>query len=103
MAEWVRVADVDELAVGELLGLQAAGRSIVLANVDGDVYALEDQCSHQELPLSAGFLEGDRLECIWHGAQFDVCTGRAMSLPAIRPVKTFNVEIRDSDIFIEVD
>jgi nitrite reductase/ring-hydroxylating ferredoxin subunit len=103
MAEWVRVADVDELAVGELLGLQAAGRSIVLANVDGDVYALEDQCSHQELPLSAGFLEGDRLECIWHGAQFDVCTGRAMSLPAIRPVKTFNVEIRESDIFIEVD
>ena len=50
----------------------------------------------------AGFLEGDRLECTWHGAQFDVCSGRATSLPAIRPVKTFNVEIRDSDIYIDV-
>ena len=102
MAAWIRVAGLEELPPGELLGVEAASTEIVLANVDGDIYALEDRCSHQDLPLSAGFLESDRLECTWHGAQFDACTGRAMSLPAIRPVKTFNVEIRESDIFVEV-
>jgi nitrite reductase/ring-hydroxylating ferredoxin subunit len=102
VANWIRVAAVEAVPTGELLGVEAAGKPIVLANVDGDLYALEDQCSHQEFPLSDGFLEGDRLECAWHGAEFDVCTGRAMSLPAIRPVKTFNVEIRESDIFIDV-
>jgi len=101
--DWVRVAGADELPAGELLGVEAGGSQIVLANVDGDVYALLDQCSHEDLPLSAGILEGDRLECTWHGAQFDVCSGRATSLPAIRPVKTFNVEIRDSDIYVDVE
>lgn len=102
MAAWIRVAGVGEVPPGELLGVEADGTEIVLANVDGDVYALEDRCSHQDLPLSAGLLEGDRLECTWHGAQFDTCTGRAMSLPAIRPVKSFNVEIRESDIYVQV-
>ena len=103
MPDWVRVAGAAELPAGELLGVEAGGMQMVLANVDGDVYALLDRCSHQDLPLSAGLLEGDRLECTWHGAQFDVCSGRATSLPAVRPVKTFNVEIRDSDIYVDVE
>ncbi|MEE8184604.1 MAG: Rieske 2Fe-2S domain-containing protein, partial [Acidobacteriota bacterium] len=80
----------------------AGEQKIVLANVAGAVYALLDECSHQELPLSAGFLEGERLECTWHGAQFDVCSGRALSLPAIRPVKVFQVDVRGSDIYVDV-
>jgi nitrite reductase/ring-hydroxylating ferredoxin subunit len=97
------VAGVDELPAGELLGVEAEGKKIVLANVAGDLYALLDQCSHEDLPLSAGLLEGERLECVWHGAQFDVCSGRATSLPAIRPVKTFDVDIRGSEIYVDVD
>ena len=74
----------------------------MLANVEGDIYALLDRCSHQDFPLSDGELDGDRLECIYHGAQFDVRTGRAMQLPAIRPVKTFPVEVRDDAVFVQV-
>ncbi|NIU51389.1 MAG: Rieske 2Fe-2S domain-containing protein, partial [Thermoplasmata archaeon] len=59
--------------------------------------------SHEDLPLSAGLLEGDRLECIWHGATFDVCSGQATGLPAIRPVRTFDVDIRDAEIFVDLD
>jgi 3-phenylpropionate/trans-cinnamate dioxygenase ferredoxin subunit len=102
MTEWVKVAKASQLPDGELLGVEADGLKIVLANVDGAVYALLDQCSHQDLPLSAGFLEGERLECTWHGAQFDVCSGRALSLPAIRPVRVFQVDIRGSDIYVDV-
>lgn len=99
---WVRVAAVEQCPPGSLLGVEAEGEAIVLANVDGDVYALEDMCSHQDLPLSDGELYGTRLECIHHGAEFDVCSGRALTLPAIRPVKTFPVEIRNSEIFLQI-
>jgi 3-phenylpropionate/trans-cinnamate dioxygenase ferredoxin subunit len=101
MPDWVRVASADECPPGKLLRVEAEGRRIVLANVDGEVYALLDQCTHQDYPLSDGVLDGSRLECIYHGARFDVRTGRAVQLPAIRPVKTFEVEVRDGSVYVK--
>lgn len=98
----MRAAGWEELAEGELLSVKAGGHDIALARVDGTVYALLDQCSHEDLPLSAGYLDGDRLECTWHGAHFDVCSGRALTLPAVKPVRVFPVEIRASDIYVDV-
>lgn len=103
MPEWIRVASVEDFSPGELLGVEANGEHIVLANVDGDVYALEDQCSHQEYPLSDGELQNGTLECIYHGACFDVTNGNATQLPAIKGVKTYEVDVRDSEIFVEVE
>jgi nitrite reductase/ring-hydroxylating ferredoxin subunit len=103
MSDWVRVASLEEIEEGSLLGVEAEGEHIVLARVDGKVYALEDQCSHQEYPLSDGELEGERLECIYHGAVFDVCTGDAKQLPAIKPVKTYEVDLRDDDVYVDVE
>ena len=80
----------------------AAGKDrLVLANVDGQFYALRDRCSHADFPLSDGLLEGTRLECIHHGAKFDVCTGAAQGLPAIRPVQSYEVEVRDGDVYVQ--
>ncbi len=103
MADWVRVANAGECPPGDTLAVEAAGERIVLANVDGDVYALQDNCSHQDFPLSDGELEGTQLECAYHGARFDVCTGRATRLPAIRPVRTFEVDLRDGEVFVRID
>lgn len=103
MSEWIRVAALDDLSDNELKGVEADGERIVLASVEGDVYALEDRCSHQDFPLSDGDLEGGRLECIYHGACFDVTSGRAVQLPAIKPVKTFEVDVRDGEIFVRVE
>jgi len=86
---------------GSLTAVEVGRERIVLVNVDGDFYALEDRCSHQDYPLSDGELEGTRLECIYHGARFDVCSGRAVQLPAIRPVRTFEVEVRDGDVYVQ--
>jgi 3-phenylpropionate/trans-cinnamate dioxygenase ferredoxin component len=76
---------------------------VVLANVDGDLYALEDRCSHQDFPLSDGELDGRKLTCMHHGATFDACTGRATGLPALRPVRSFPVEVRDGEVFVRVE
>ena len=102
MSDWVRVAAVGECPPGSLLGVQAGRWSVVLANVDGDLYALEDRCSHQDFPLSDGELSGSTLTCTYHGATFDACTGRATGLPALRPVKSFPVEVRDDGVFVDV-
>ncbi len=102
MSDWKRVGPLTECSEGTLKGVRAGGELIVLANVDGDVYALEDQCSHQDLPLSDGELDGSDVVCIYHGARFDACTGKNKSLPAVRPVRSFPVEIRDDDIWVDV-
>ena len=99
---WVKVADLSECPPGILLDVEAGQESIVLANIDGDLYALENRCSHQDLPLSDGELDGDRLECLYHGARFDVCTGKAVGLPAIKPVATYGVELRGQEIYVQV-
>ena len=102
MAEWIRVGAVADYPVGQLKSVGAGGTQLVLANVDGTIYALIDQCSHEEYPLSDGDLEGTDVVCMYHGARFDVCTGKNKALPAIRPVRSFPVDIRDGDVYVEV-
>lgn len=102
---FVQVATVDEVPNRGLMDVEAAGRKIVLvATGDGAYYALEDECSHEDYPLSDGeLLDEDRLECIYHGAKFDVTSGRAVALPAIRPVRTYDVKVEGDVILVDVD
>jgi len=102
MAEWHRAAAADEVPAGSLLGVEVDGERVVLARVDGAFYALQDRCSHADFPLHDGILEGTILECVHHGARFDVCTGKAKRLPAIRKVPVYPVEVRDGDVFIQL-
>ena len=101
MADWIRVAGEGDCPPGQLLGVEADGTKVVLANVDGHFYALRDRCSHADFPLHDGVLEGTELECIHHGARFDVCTGENRGFPAIRPVESYDVEVRDGEVFIQ--
>ena len=99
---WVKVADLSDCQPGTLLEVEAEQELIVLANIDGDLYALQNRCSHQDLPLSDGELDGDRLECLYHGARFDVCTGSAVGLPAIKPVPVYDVQIRGQEVYVQI-
>ncbi len=104
MPEWVRVAHLDECqGEGCLLKAQVNGQAIVLARWKDEIFALEDCCSHEDFPLSEGEVEDGELECILHGARFDLGTGKAVRLPAVRPVRTFAVEVRGEDVFVEVE
>ncbi len=98
----MRITDLDRCPPSNLLDVEVGNVRIVLANVDGSIYALEDRCSHQDYPLSDGELEDNELECLYHGARFDVRTGQPVQLPAIRPVRMFDVEVRDQEIFVRV-
>ena len=103
MSQWVRVSANGDCPVGELRGVMASGVPVVLANVDGTLYALKDRCTHEDYPLSDGELDGSDVVCIYHGARFDACSGARKSLPAIRPVQSFPVEIREGEIYVDVE
>ena len=75
---------------------------MLLCNVAGTVYAIEDVCTHDGGELDQGELEGCRIMCPRHGAYFDVTTGAALTLPAILPVETFPVRVEAGEIFVDV-
>jgi nitrite reductase/ring-hydroxylating ferredoxin subunit len=103
MPSWLRVARLEDVPVGTLKAVDADGTAVVLANVDGTVCALIDRCSHEEFPLSDGELDGGDVVCSYHGARFDACTGRRKALPAVLPVRSFPVDVRGGDVYVDVD
>jgi 3-phenylpropionate/trans-cinnamate dioxygenase ferredoxin component len=102
MPELVAVARIEEVPVGTVKVVEAGGRRIALCNYDGSIYAIDDECTHDRGSLDQGELIGREIECPRHGARFDVTTGRPTRLPAVRPVRSYKVEIKDGSIAVEV-
>ncbi|MBA2565883.1 MAG: non-heme iron oxygenase ferredoxin subunit, partial [Gemmatimonadetes bacterium] len=90
---WFPVGHVQEVPPGAVRAAQAGAVALALCNVEGEILAVEDNCSHQNFPLSTGELDDGVLTCDWHGAQFDIRSGAALALPAVEPVRTFPVRI----------
>ncbi len=91
------VADVpDEGAVRVVVG----GVPLAIVRSEGNVYAIFDVCSHQDVPLSEGDVEEGTIECWLHGSRFDLSTGRPIGLPATRPVPVYPVKIDGDDILV---
>ena len=103
MSEFIPVIDYDSLAPGSMRRVKVQDVSIVVVRIGDDVYALEDRCSHEEYPLSDGWLDGDNLVCAFHGARFDLKTGDALSLPAYEGVKKFPVRVHNNKIEIQIE
>lgn len=104
MADWLPVARVGDCEEeGCLQKVVLNGQEIVLARHGDELFALEDCCSHEDYPLSEGEVVDGEIECMLHGARFDLKTGRAVQLPAVRPVKTYPVEIRGEEVFVQLD
>ncbi len=77
------------------------GFEILVCNVGGNFYAIEDVCTHDGAPLDQGTLEGKCIVCPRHGATFDVETGEALTLPAVMPVMTFDVRVDGDDLLVD--
>jgi nitrite reductase/ring-hydroxylating ferredoxin subunit len=92
----VAVVEIGDLAPGQTRALEHAGVALLLCNVDGEFYAVENVCSHADAPLTDAPLSGCELECELHGAVFDVRDGSVVALPARQPLRSFPVA-RDGD------
>ena len=98
------VCPVEDLPPGEVKIVRAGEIAIGVYNANGELYAIEDRCSHDDGPLAEGDWEPEELVaiCPRHGARFDIRTGKALSLPAYLPVETFPVRVVDGIVKVTV-
>jgi 3-phenylpropionate/trans-cinnamate dioxygenase ferredoxin subunit len=100
----IRVCAAAEVAKGEVVQVTVEGTDIALVHADDDTfYAAHDECSHASVALSEGEVEGCTLECWLHGSRFDLRTGAPSGLPATEPVPVYPVEVRDGDVYIDLN
>jgi 3-phenylpropionate/trans-cinnamate dioxygenase ferredoxin subunit len=91
-----------QLVDGRPVRLEKNGKTICVTRVGDEIFAIDDTCSHSDASLSEGDVTGTRIECWLHGAEFDLRTGEALTLPAVTSVKTYEVSVNDDSVTIEI-
>lgn len=100
--KFVKVATKKDIPDGAVRTFNAEGTRVAVCRVDDVFYAIADLCTHDNGPLGEGELVDHQIECPRHGARFDIKTGKAMCLPAVIPVPTYEVEVRGEEIWIGI-
>ena len=100
----IDVCPADELPPGRMKIVHAGQLAVGVYNIGGELYAIEDRCSHDDGPLCEGDWEPDEgvVICPRHGANFDIRTGDALTLPAFQPVSTYAVHVVDGQVRVEL-
>ena len=103
MSGFVTVAKAEAIPEDQAVIVEVEGRSIALCHIAGDaIYAVDNVCTHDNGPLGEGTLRNDRIECPRHGALFDVRSGAAKTLPAIKPVCSYATRVVDGDVQVDL-
>jgi metal-sulfur cluster biosynthetic enzyme/nitrite reductase/ring-hydroxylating ferredoxin subunit len=102
MGDFVRVATVGELSDPGSTVVEVDGDLIALFHVEGAYYALDDVCTHDGGPLASGELTGHKVACPRHGAKFDIRTGAALSMPAVRATRAHDVKVENSGVWVRL-
>jgi 3-phenylpropionate/trans-cinnamate dioxygenase ferredoxin subunit len=102
MTQAYPLTSCQSLKPGQMKRFIVNDKAVLLANVNGEVFAIADLCSHEDAILSNGALKDGCVECPLHGSRFDLKTGQPREEPATEPVDTYAVEIREDTIYIQM-
>ena len=100
---WERVCGVGDLREEATLHVEIGETSVCMARSEGKFFAIQDECSHAEVPLSEGDVEDCTVECWLHGSRFDLRTGEPTGLPATEPVPVYAVKVEDDAVFVDIE
>ncbi|RMG59069.1 MAG: non-heme iron oxygenase ferredoxin subunit [Gammaproteobacteria bacterium] len=103
MSEWIDVAAADDLPPGSRKVVSTEAGDIAVFNLDGELYAIEDVCTHDGGELASGELDGDQIICPRHGARFCVRNGKCLTPPAYEDIEAFPVRIENGIVQIDID
>ncbi len=98
MSEFRTVARTGDLAPGEMKMVRLGRKRLAIYNIDGEFFATDDTCTHEEASLSEGILYDDIVECPLHGAAFNVRTGEVEAFPAVVPLQTYELQVVGDEI-----
>ena len=103
MSNWISVCKTSQLKKGDMIDFDYEEKKILIANLNGQIYATDRICTHAEADLSTGILSEEGVTCPLHLSTFDLKTGVPQNLPAEIPLKTYNVKIEENEIYVEVE
>lgn len=98
-----RVAAASDVPEGEVKVVACGDRSLALSHIDGEYYAIDNLCTHDNGPLGEGRVRNGRIICPRHGAAFDAKTGRVLSLPAVRSVAAYRVVVEGDEVYVDCE
>ena len=101
--DFQRVARVSDIPDPGRTVVEIDDRLVVLLRVSGEVFAIDDVCTHDGGPLGEGELEDHTIACPRHGAKFDIRTGAALTMPATRPTKVHEVKVEGAEVFVRIN
>jgi 3-phenylpropionate/trans-cinnamate dioxygenase ferredoxin subunit len=98
-----RACAVADVPTDEALGVTVGAYDVAIATHEGEFFAVQDQCTHQAVPLSEGEVEDCTIECWLHGSRFDLRTGKPTGPPAVQPVPVYPVTVDGQRVLVDVD
>jgi naphthalene 1,2-dioxygenase ferredoxin component len=101
--QWIDAAPQSVVMEGDVVSVVVAGREIALYEVEGEVFATDNLCTHGAARMSDGFLEGREIECPLHQGRFDVCSGQALCAPLTENLRTYPVRIHNQRVMLKLD
>ena len=99
---WIDVLALDWVPEADVTSVIVDGREIALYEVEGEVFATDNFCTHGAARMSDGFLEGREIECPLHQGRFDVCTGKAMCAPLSQDIRVYPVRIENKRVLVNM-
>jgi len=96
---YVKVCKYEDLKEDQTV-IEIEGKNVLLIKLDGNVYALENKCTHERLPLNGGDIYDGQIQCPHHGARYEIKSGRATQFPAVMDMKTYDVKIENDDVLV---
>jgi 3-phenylpropionate/trans-cinnamate dioxygenase ferredoxin component len=97
---WVEVARLDELPKGSMKRIEIDSHRYLIVNAEGTIYAVDDRCSHEDISLYLGCIQGENIKCSLHGSRFSLKTGEPLEDPATESIGTYHIKIEAEMIFI---
>lgn len=102
MPSRIELCKVEDVAVGGVIKIEAAGLTVAVYNLEGEFCVTDDHCTHGPGSLSEGFVDGDLVECNFHQGVFNIRTGEVVAPPCMVPVKTYTTVVEGGRVYIEV-
>lgn len=99
---WIDVIAVDAVPVADVTAVTVNGHDIALYEVEGEIHATANVCTHGAARMSDGFLEGREIECPLHQGKFDVCTGKALCAPLTEDIRVYPVRIENQRVMVKL-
>ena len=100
MENFIKVASVSDIQDGDMISAEIEDGKVIIARLEGEFYAFDEECTHAGCGLSDGDLDENIIQCPCHGAEFDIRTGEVVSPPAVEPLRIYQVKIEGDDILI---